>query len=284
MKLYYSAQRNLRYKYFKLFYKKRINRGGRSLISGRVINRNIRQYKHINHYNILKHTCAPKFSPLLNKKAYLYLGNKFYNYKAKSSSFVRFQFGIIVNTPSILSICRYSSQSPLWYKRTVTNWSYNVKNYNHIPLNKIPPATRVKFIAGSNSKNIIAHAVGSYATLVIVFNLIRSAVILAPSGKLLLVSCGTMAALFSFNDDCWINKNRLGLLEKQNRKGVRKMLFRCRRPTVRGTVKNPCDHPHGGRTRGILRPRTPWNKSVLKSKVYVGAPLTLRNLLRTQKY
>ena len=30
-----------------------------------------------------------------------------------------------------------------------------------------------------------------------------------------------------------------------------------RRPMVRGTVRNPNDHPHGGRTRAIRYPRTP---------------------------
>lgn len=279
MELINSVQKNLRYRYFALFYKKRTHIGGRSAVTGRVINRNIHKYRNSSKYKILKHTCAPKFSPLLNKKAYLFLGSKFYNYKLKSNSFVRFKFGIVTNTPSVLSTCLYSVQSPLWYRRTVTNWSYSVRQYTHLPLGKIPPASRIRFIAKPNSKTIVAHAVGSYAMLVIIFQLIQSAVILAPSGKLLLIPFDTMAAIFTFNDNRWINFDRIQLLEKQNRKGVRKMLFRNRRSTVRGTVKNPCDHPHGGRTRGILRPRTPWNKSVLKSKVYVGAPITLRNVL-----
>jgi Ribosomal Proteins L2, C-terminal domain len=36
--------------------------------------------------------------------------------------------------------------------------------------------------------------------------------------------------------------------------------------TVRGTVKNPNDHPHGGRTRAIKYPRTPWGKTAKKSR------------------
>ena len=31
--------------------------------------------------------------------------------------------------------------------------------------------------------------------------------------------------------------------------------------SVRGVVKNPVDHPHGGRERTILWPRTPWGKT-----------------------
>jgi len=36
------------------------------------------------------------------------------------------------------------------------------------------------------------------------------------------------------------------------------MRAQARRPGVRGTVKNPNDHPHGGRTRAVKWPRTPW--------------------------
>lgn len=34
-----------------------------------------------------------------------------------------------------------------------------------------------------------------------------------------------------------------------------------KKPTVRGVVKNPIDHPHGGRERTIAWQRTPWGKS-----------------------
>jgi len=43
-----------------------------------------------------------------------------------------------------------------------------------------------------------------------------------------------------------------------------------RRPVVRGSVMNPCDHPHGGgegRTPiGRARPLTPWGKPALGMK------------------
>lgn len=39
-----------------------------------------------------------------------------------------------------------------------------------------------------------------------------------------------------------------------------------KKPTVRGIVKNPCDHPNGGRTRTILLSRTPWGKIAKKSR------------------
>ena len=32
------------------------------------------------------------------------------------------------------------------------------------------------------------------------------------------------------------------------------------KPQVRGVVKNPIDHPNGGRARTVFRPKTPWGK------------------------
>jgi len=43
-----------------------------------------------------------------------------------------------------------------------------------------------------------------------------------------------------------------------------------KRPTVRGSVMNPCDHPHGGGEGrapiGRIRPLTPWGKPALGKK------------------
>jgi large subunit ribosomal protein L2 len=33
------------------------------------------------------------------------------------------------------------------------------------------------------------------------------------------------------------------------------------KPLVRGVAMNPVDHPHGGRTKSIRYPRTPWGKT-----------------------
>ena len=33
---------------------------------------------------------------------------------------------------------------------------------------------------------------------------------------------------------------------------------------VRGVAMNPVDHPHGGRTKAIKYPRTPWGKTTKK--------------------
>lgn len=275
-----SLNSNMRKSYFQFFFKKKINFGGRSKGTGNVTTRTISSYKNKYKYSILSYTCSPRFSELLLRKAYMYMGGKFYNFKNKSVSLLRFKFGIVTLTPSLVSSYNYEVQSPYWYTNTVENWSYKIKKRNILQLRDIPPATRLKFVAFQASKNIIAHAVGSYAILVILYQLYNIAVILAPSGKLILTPLNIVSSVFNFNDNRWIDFERLKMLQRYNKRGVRKMLLKGRKSTVRGTVKNPCDHPHGGRTRGILRPRTPWNKPVLKSKVYVGAPITLRDILK----
>jgi large subunit ribosomal protein L2 len=57
-----------------------------------------------------------------------------------------------------------------------------------------------------------------------------------------------------------------------------------KRPTVRGSVMNPCDHPHGGgegRTPiGRTRPLTPWGKPALGMKTRKNKRLTNAYILR----
>lgn len=49
-----------------------------------------------------------------------------------------------------------------------------------------------------------------------------------------------------------------------------KSRLRGRRPAVRGTAMNPCDHPHGGgegrQPIGLKHPKTPWGKPALGAK------------------
>ena len=51
---------------------------------------------------------------------------------------------------------------------------------------------------------------------------------------------------------------RIGKAGRNRWKGIR--------PTVRGTVMNPVDHPHGGRTRGGKPPVSPWGKGEVRTR------------------
>ena len=59
---------------------------------------------------------------------------------------------------------------------------------------------------------------------------------------------------------------RLGCLEPKDHKNMNNTKSGYWRAlgiksTVRGVAKNPVDHPHGGRTKSIKYPRTPWGKT-----------------------
>lgn len=72
--------------------------------------------------------------------------------------------------------------------------------------------------------------------------------------------------------DCRATIGQLGNIEHENitigKAGRSRWLGR--RPTVRGSVMNPCDHPHGGGEGrapiGLKRPVTPWGKPTLGYK------------------
>ncbi len=72
--------------------------------------------------------------------------------------------------------------------------------------------------------------------------------------------------------DCRATVGQLGNIEHENltvgKAGRNRWLGR--RPTVRGSVMNPCDHPHGGGEGkapiGLKRPVTPWGKPTLGYK------------------
>lgn len=51
------------------------------------------------------------------------------------------------------------------------------------------------------------------------------------------------------------------------KRGAKLLKWKGKKPTVRGTVKNPNDHPNGGRTRSMLKYMTPWGKIVKKKSI-----------------
>ena len=67
----------------------------------------------------------------------------------------------------------------------------------------------------------------------------------------------------------------VGMLSRPEHKYIKlgkagKNRFRGKRPTVRGSAMNPCDHPHGGGEGrspiGLKHPKTPWGKPALGVK------------------
>ena len=71
----------------------------------------------------------------------------------------------------------------------------------------------------------------------------------------------------------------IGKAGKKRHRGIR--------PTVRGTVMNPCDHPHGGgegRTPiGLKHPKTPWGKPALGKKTRKKHKFSNRYIVKRRK-
>mgnify|MGYP001799413346 FL=1 len=145
---------------------------------------------------------------------------------------------------------------------------------NTLPLEKLPLGTSVHNIelipnrggqivrAGGTSAKILAKE-GQYVTLRL------------PSKEIRLIRkecCATIGEV-SNNDAFLVQSGKAG-----------RTRWLGKRPAVRGSVMNPCDHPHGGGEGrapiGRTRPLTPWGKSALGMKTRKHKKLSDAYILR----
>jgi large subunit ribosomal protein L2 len=145
---------------------------------------------------------------------------------------------------------------------------------NTLPLEEIPLGTAVHNIelipnkggqivrAAGTSAKILAKE-GNYITLRL------------PSKEIRLIrkECFATVGEISNNDIFLVQSGKAG-----------RTRWLGKRPTVRGSVMNPCDHPHGGgegRTPiGRTRPLTPWGKPALGMKTRKNKKLSDAYILR----
>ena len=136
----------------------------------------------------------------------------------------------------------------------------DIKAGNALPLENIPVGTMVHNIEMQPGKGgQIAKAAGSSAQLMAKDG--GYATLKLPSGEMRMILLGCKATVGQVGNP----DHELVSLGKAGRKrhmGVR--------PTVRGVVMNPCDHPHGGGEGkspiGRPSPVTPWGKPTLGYK------------------
>ena len=136
----------------------------------------------------------------------------------------------------------------------------DIKLGNALPLSSIPVGTfihNIEMRAGRGG--VIARSAGIAAQLMAKEN--KGAIIKMPSGEMRYVPLNCRATIGELGN----KDNEIVSLGKAGRKrhmGVR--------PTVRGVVMNPCDHPHGGGEGkspvGRPGPVTPWGKPALGYK------------------
>ena len=138
----------------------------------------------------------------------------------------------------------------------------DIKPGNALPLSSIPTGTfihNVELYPGKGAQ--LARSAGTMAQLMGKEN--KMALIRLPSGEMRNVPLNCMATI-----------GQVGNVEHENvkiGKAGRKRHMGWR-PTVRGSVMNPCDHPHGGGEGkspiGRPGPVTPWGKPALGYKTY----------------
>ncbi len=147
----------------------------------------------------------------------------------------------------------------------------DIKVGNALPLVNIPTGTFVHNIELYPGKGAqLARSAGNMAQLMAKEN--GMALLRLPSGELRNVPQNCMATVGQVSNAEHENVN-IGKAGRKRHMGWR--------PTVRGSVMNPCDHPHGGGEGkspiGRPSPVTPWGKPTLGYK-------TRKKHARTDKY
>lgn len=144
--------------------------------------------------------------------------------------------------------------------KVVSGKDADIKAGNALPLENIPVGTMVHNIEMQPGKGgQIAKAAGSAAQLMAKEG--KYATLKLPSGEMRMIplSCKATVGQVGNLDHELISLGKAG---RKRHMGVR--------PTVRGVVMNPCDHPHGGGEGkspvGRPSPVTPWGKPTLGYK------------------
>ena len=136
----------------------------------------------------------------------------------------------------------------------------DIKPGNVLPISAIPVGTiihNIELYPGKGAQ--LVRSAGAFAQLMAKEN--GSAQVRLPSGEVRIVRL-----------DCKATIGQVGKLEHETIKlgKAGKTRHRGIRPTVRGSVMNPCDHPHGGGEGrspiGRPGPVTPWGKPALGYK------------------
>ena len=136
----------------------------------------------------------------------------------------------------------------------------DIKPGNTLPLANIPTGTFIHNIELHPGKGgQLVRSAGSAAQLISKEN--EQALIRLPSGEVRIIALNCKATIGQVGN-IEHDTVKVGKAGKTRHKGIR--------PTVRGSVMNPCDHPHGGGEGkspvGRPSPVTPWGKPALGYK------------------
>ncbi len=157
--------------------------------------------------------------------------------------------------------------------RLVSSWDAELTRGNTLPLSSIPVGTQICSIELQPGRGAqLVRSAGASAQLMA--KDADRAQIRLPSGEVRVVSTKCTATIGSVgNPDHSLVK--LGKAGRKRRMGIR--------PTVRGSVMNPRDHPHGGGEGKAPiggQPQTPWGKPAMGYKTRrrkLGSELIVRS-------
>ena len=143
--------------------------------------------------------------------------------------------------------------------KVVSGAGADIKPGNTLPLSNIPTGTFVHNVELYPGKGALARSAGNMAQLMAKEN--GMALLRLPSGELRNVPEKCIASIGQVSNIDHENV-KVGKAGRKRHMGWR--------PTVRGSVMNPCDHPHGGGEGkspiGRPGPVTPWGKPTLGYK------------------
>jgi large subunit ribosomal protein L2 len=145
-------------------------------------------------------------------------------------------------------------------KKIVTNEKTDIKRGNRAMLKNIPVGTQVSLVEMFPGRGAqLARSAGSSVALM--SSEADKVQLKLSSGEIRLAS-GNCYATIGQVSNYLHNTVMIGKAGRSRWLGVR--------PTVRGTVMNPVDHPHGGgegkQGIGLKHPKTPWGKPALGKK------------------
>ena len=142
----------------------------------------------------------------------------------------------------------------------VSGESADIKVGNALPLSSIPVGTMIHCIELKPGKGAqLVRSAGNAAQLMAKEG--KYAQVRLPSGEVRLIPQNAKATIGQVGNIDYANI-QIGKAGRKRHMGIR--------PTVRGSVTNPCDHPHGGGEGkspiGRPGPVTPWGKPALGYK------------------
>ena len=144
--------------------------------------------------------------------------------------------------------------------KVVSGAEADIKPGNTLPINNIPVGTfihNIELYPGKGAQ--LVRSAGTFAQLIAKENGVAQ--VRLPSGEVRLIRLDCKASIGQVGN-IEHDTVKVGKAGKTRHKGFR--------PTVRGSVMNPCDHPHGGGEGkspvGRPSPVTPWGKPALGYK------------------